>query len=514
MIYDFYQQRIPTAVNSISTFEHWRKEVEKEQPRLLFIYREYLMQHSADHVNEAQFPKELKLAGITLPLAYHFEPGHSDDGVSLQVPLGLLHLIPENILQWLVPGLLREKLIVIVKALPKQWRKHFVPASAFVDRALAQFRQQPQLFPALVDRPLLSVFSEQLYRQTGTRVPVEVWESIAIDDYYCMNIQLIDDHGECIDRGRDLAVLRQCHRQNVKQKLQTAGNDIERDNITCWDFDMLPEVYHLNHNGVAMVAYPALINKVGSVSLRLHDNPVEARHQSLGGVVSLALLSQRDIVKYLRKQLLKGSDLVLGTVDIGNRSQVVDNILSAAMRHICFSEFSLPMHREQFVQAIEHGRGQLVEMAETIADLLLEALDKVAAINRTIDQFKNPILVATAIADIRRQLAYLFYPGCLYETPYEWLSQFPRYLQAICLRLEKVAGQIDKDRRYTEEIDLHWQRYAARLKEIGKAQCLQDKALMDYRWLIEELRISLFAQTIKTLRPVSTKRLNKHWELC
>ena len=514
VIYAFYQQRIPDTVNNISAFEHWRKQIEKEQPKLLFIDRERLMQHDANHVNEAQFPKALMLGDINLPLVYHFEPGHLDDGVSVQVPISLLHLIPDNPLQWLVPGLLREKLIAIVKALPKQWRKHFVPVPGFIDKVLAQFNKQFPMSSASVDQPLLSSLSEQLYQQTGVRVPEEVWQSIDIDDYYFMNIQLIDDCGECIDRGRNLALLRQRHRDNVQQKLQTAGNDFERENITRWDFETLPEIHHLNHNGATTIAYPVLVDNGDSVSLLLHDDPIEARYKSLIGVVRLALLSRRDTVKYLRKRLFKGNDLLLSQVNMGNRSQVVDDILLTAMRYTCFKAFSLPMDRGQFFQAVEEGRGQFVEIAETMADLLLTSLEKVVTIHRTIDQFNNPAIIDAAIADIRQQLAHLFYPGCLYETPYEWFSQFPRYLQAICLRLEKVASQIEKDNHYIDEIAMHWQRYTDRLKELGSAQCLQNKALVDYRWMIEELRISLFAQTIRTLKPVSTRRLNKYWLSC
>lgn len=510
LIDDFYQQRIPDTVNSISTFECWREQVEKSEPQQLFIAREYLMQHDANRVSEAQFPKHMTLAGTALPLVYHFEPGHPDDGVSLQVPLAMLPTLPSHRLQWLIPGLLREKLIAIVKGLPRQWRRHFVPVPTYVDQVLAQLRQQPSSSspscPAL-DRPLLATISEQLYRLTGTQVPTDIWEAIEIDDYYRLNIQLLDDAGECIDRGRDLTLLRQRHRRQLQQQLQTASHAIERAAVSHWDFGELPQTYRLNRDGATITAYPALVDKGDSVNLLLHDDPIEARYQSLQGVVRLALLSQRDSVKYLRKQLFKGRELALGAVAMGNRQQVMDDILLAAMQRACFEQAPLPVNQRQFNQALEQGRGQFVETAQTIAQLLFTTLDKVIVIHRKIDQIHRPL----AIADIRQQLQHLLYPGCLYETPYHWLSQLPRYMQAICLRLEKVAGRVAKDRCSIEEIDVHWQRYLARRQELGKARCLQDKVLVEYRWSIEELRISLFAQTVKTLKPVSSQRLHKYW---
>jgi ATP-dependent helicase HrpA len=510
-LFQFYDTRLPEHIVNLKGFEHWRKQQEKEQPEYLFIDRDLLMQHDARDITQAQFPNSLPVNGLTLPLSYHFEPNHQHDGVSLQVPISALHLITESPLEWLVPGLLREKCIAMVKALPKQWRKHFVPVPACIDKALSQLA-------VVQDQPLSTALSKQLLRQTGVQIPLELWEDMQIDAYYQMNICVMDEHQNMIDSGRELSVLRERYRDHVQNNLQVVGNDFEREGLTEWDFDELPETYSIAQHGMTIRAYPALVDAGNSVSLKLYDNPDHALVDSLRGMVRFVVLSQKETVKYLQKQLFKGRELGLSLVDIGSKEQVVDDIICAAIKQVCFLDdeqtVTLIRHQSDFIAAINAGRGEIVERAELLADCLVAALNKLVSIKKTIKQAKNPLAIAYAVSDIQQQLQGLYYRGMVYDTPAKWLQQYPRYMQAIALRLDKVASQVNKDRALIAEFEPLKQRLADRYEKQGRAETLLHPQVQVYRWMLEELRISLFAQTIKTIMPVSAKRLNKQWELC
>lgn len=503
VIYRFYDEKVPAEIVNLAGFEHWRKSIEQSQGKLLYMDRDYLMQHDASLITEAQFPAELHCDGLTFPLSYHFEPGHPADGVSIQVPVAALHLVPEKRLQWLIPGILRDKCIQLVKSLPKQWRKNFVPVPTYVDKCLAA------MSPA--DKSLTEALSHQLKRHTGVEVPADQWQVGSLDDYYRFNIQVLDERGKVLEQGRDLESLRLRYRDQLQKTLQDRSDSIERTDISEWDFAELPRETRLRRSGMQITAYPALIDQRDSVAIKLFDNPVEAEYLSWRGVTRLALLHLTSSVKYLRKDLLKGKDLGLTVVSLGKREDVVDDMIMAAVRQACFSD-SLPRTQEQFVSAIEAGRNQIAARASALEKLLVQILAEVVAIRKTIKTSKNALAIAAAAADINQQLQGLIYPQFLYETDDQWLAQYPRYLAAIRLRLEKVPSQLQRDKIWTAEIDALWQPWQQRLEREGKAVMMRNSDFVEYRWMLEEYRVSLFAQTLKTLMPVSEKRLKKLWQ--
>ena len=503
-IYQFYDERVPGDIVNLAGFEHWRKHVEQQQPELLQMSRHFLMQHDANAVTEAQFPDLLQWQGMEFPLSYHFEPGSTEDGVSIQVPVAALHLLPKNRLQWLVPGLLREKCIALVKGLPKQWRKHFVPVPNYVDQALASMQAD--------DKPLTDALAHQLKRHTTIDVPTEQWQQVQLEDYYLMNIQVLDDAGKIIDQGRDFDLLRETYRERLQQTLQSSDDSIERDNIVCWDFGELPRQISLKRSGMQVTAYPALVDEGTSVALRLMDNPSEAEFITRKGLARLASLELSSVTKYLQKQLLKGKDMGLSVVSLGRREAVAQDIILAAIDECCFTA-QLPRQQQEFEQALHQGRERVTGCAQALEALLLELLAQVVTIRKEIKSAKNPLAIAVAAADIQAQLNDLFYPGFLFLTPNPWLQQYPRYLRAIRQRLEKVQSQVQKDKLWTAELEalkLPWQQ---RLEKEGQALVYGNSELMEYRWMLEEYRVSLFAQSLKTIKPVSSKRLTKLWEL-
>ena len=506
VLFDFYDQRIPPEVINFQGFEHWRSQAEQQNPQLLFVDKVHLMQRDDAAITEAQFPDYLTFEGIRVPVIYHFDPAHEDDGVTIQVPVSALHLLSPASLEWLVPGLLAEKITAMIKALPKQWRKQFAPVPATV----------AQLLPRLSrEQSLTATLAEQLYRVKGVQVPEDCWQSLQLENYYRMNIQVLDEQGKLLDRSRDLTVLRERYRDRVQQQLQTGSNSFEQTGLTDWSFGELAATYQLQQQQLQIQVYPGLRDRGSSVDLTLFDHQQEATSHSLRGMVRLALLSQGHTVKYLHKQLLKGRELGLAVVAMGDRQQVLDDILCATVRQTCFGETqttdTLIRTPAAFAAALEQGRSQWVERAEAIAQMLSRSLEMVVAIKQQAKKSKNPLLLATAMADIDQQLAHLFYPGCCYQTPWPWLQQYPRYLQAILLRLEKVPMNVHKDRQGIAEIEPLWQRYQEKQHVQGVDL---NQPLQEYRWMLEELRVSLFAQTLGTQMSVSVKRLNKQWQLC
>ena len=434
-IYRFYEERVPADVINQAGFEHWRKRVEEdpEQKQLLYMSREYLMQHDASAVTEAQFPEELVWQGLHFPLSYHFEPGHVADGVSIKVPVAALHLVPEKRLQWLIPGILREKCIALVKGLPKQRRKNFVPVPAYVDGALASL--QPD------DVSLTEALAHQLKRQTGVDVPAAEWDAVTLDDYYRFNIQVIDDSNQVLEQHRDLEQLRQRYRDQLQQSLQGNDDSIERDGIVQWDFDELPESVKLKRAGMSITAYPALLDTADSVDLRLLDNPTEAAYVSRQGVTRLALLQLGSSIKYLRKELLKGKDLGLTVVSLGKRDKVVDDMIMAAVAKSCF-DGELPRSRDQFEQLLQAGKEKITSQAQELEALLVDMLAHVVAVKKAIKGNKNALAIAVAAGDINTQLQQLIYPGFLFTTPREWLQQISSLLKSHVCAIRESAGTI------------------------------------------------------------------------
>ncbi|HSC66771.1 MAG TPA: ATP-dependent RNA helicase HrpA [Cellvibrio sp.] len=505
VIFDFYNERIPESVVNLAGFEAWRKKAEQENPKLLFLTREILMRHGAGDITQAQFPNELEWRGMVFPLSYHFEPNHVFDGVSIHVPMSVLHQVPEQRLEWLVPGMLREKCIGLIKSLPKNLRKHFVPVPDVVDKILAIISPD--------NKSLTEALGLQLKRLTGIDVSKEAWLETHVDDYYRFNIHVVDDKGKIIASGRDLAPLREKYRERVQQNIQSAASNIERDGITSWDFDELPQSIQLPRGGISIRAYPALVDKQSSVALQVLDNPLEALNLSQRGLARLMYFSLAQSVKYLQKELLKGQEVALTLAGIGNREQVADDLIMATIKELAISnQLDLPRTKAAFEARLNAIKERLIVHAQELANYLLSSLKLLVEIKKQLKQQKNMLAMAFTISDINQQLTRLFYPGLVYQTPPQWLQQYPKYMRGIQQRLEKAALNPQKDKLQIAEVTPHWQRLADYLEKEGGYRLAQNNPLMDYRWWIEELRISLFAQTLKTQVPVSDKRMDKQWE--
>ncbi|MDH5181653.1 MAG: ATP-dependent RNA helicase HrpA [Gammaproteobacteria bacterium] len=498
-LYRFYEERIPTGIYSGKHFEKWRKEAERDNPQLLFVDKDYLMQHAAEHVTDQQFPKTLSINGVQLALDYHFEPGHPADGVTLNVPLPLLNQLHSEQFDWLVPGLLKEKITLLIKSLPKQLRRNFVPAPDFAAACIQAM--QPD------GRALLPVLSQTLHRITGIEVPLASWQPDSLPAHLLMNYRILDARGKQLDLGRDLAALQQEYRSQVSEQFSTAMQwEIEQDGLIEWSCPDLPEHLELKQQGMEIRGFPALVDEKESVAIRVFDNPQLAKSKHRKGLKRLFMLQLQQPIKYLQKNLPGIQQLCLHYAPVGKCDDLKQDIIEAAIERLFLPEGSNIRSQQAFEEQLEQGKPQLITTATAICQIIADVLPRFHAIRKQIGGRLSPAML-DAVQDIKSQLQHLITPGFVRNTPEPWLSQLPRYLKAIETRLHKLTQDPNRDRKQTATINKYQRLYLDHL------DTYQDKeSFVEYRWMLEELRVSLFAQELKTFKPVSPERVEKLWQ--
>jgi ATP-dependent helicase HrpA len=502
VLFDFYDKRIPAGICDGRSFEQWRKQAEQQQPKLLFLKREDLMLHGAGNVTEAQFPDSLQLDGMTLQLSYHFEPGHDEDGVTLTIPLPALNLLQPYRFEWLVPGLLHEKVCQLLKSLPKVLRRNFVPVPNFADACLQV------LAPSEVS--LLEALQQQLFKMTGVKVAASDWDLSKLTPHMLMNFKVVDDNGKVIAMGRDLLQLQ----NRLKGKAQKSFAavpvwDGEREDITEWDFGDLAEMIEFERNGVQLRGFPALIDGKDGIALRLRDTAEQAQHETSIALRRLVAFALPDKIKYLNKNLPDLKQFCLYYAPTGQCNELLQDIVDTVIDQAFFSQGELPRTQQQFQAALEQGKSRLMVTANELSSLLLEVLAEYHQLNKKLKGTLSPSTLQAA-ADIREQLKHLVYPGFVNQTPIEWLREYPRYFKAISKRLEKLPAAAARDRQHMMEINPLWQDYLER-KAAKEQRGVMDATLERCRWMIEELRVSLFAQELRTRMPVSVQRIRKQF---
>ncbi len=501
-IYQFYDSRIPEEVVSGVSFEVWRKKAEKANPNLLKMTREDITRKEEEGLDSQNFPDELKIGNIRIPLEYRFEPGHEDDGVTAIVPLHLLNQLPPEPFAWLVPGLLREKLVALIKNLPKQTRKHFVPAPDYADKVL------PQL--DFGQGKLTQQISAALRRIEGFTIPEKEWSEDGIPLHLRMNFALVDDAKKVIARAHDLNELKQKHAAEAVENFQElAQEELSITGCKAWDFGDLPDRYQSGQ----IHGFPALLDEGETVGLRVFDTVEKAAAAQERGLVRLFRLAMAKELKYLRKNLSITATAELAYRQLPKhpflypefqpgrdlREDVLDRIMAALYLD------GHPDIRTQaaFEQRLEECRREVVPVGNANAKLADEILTLSVDLSRKLKTRADP-----AAADMRGQLELLVYSGFIAATPYPFLKELPRYLKAMQYRLEKSLQDPGRDSRQAAEIAPWLKKYWDRVKS-GKDKISPERDA--FRWMLEEFRVSLFAQSLKTPYPVSAKRLDEAW---
>ncbi|WP_411293313.1 ATP-dependent RNA helicase HrpA [Thiohalomonas denitrificans] len=503
VLFEFYDTRIPENIYSGHGFDQWRKQTEREKPKWLFLTREELIREDSEGVDAVQFPDHLGIGGAELPLGYHFEPGHPADGVTVVVPVELLGQLKPARFEWLVPGLREEKLIALIKSLPKSLRRNFVPAVNFARAALEALRAD--------DAPLTEVFARQLLRMTGIEVPADAWQLDALPQHLLMNFRVTDEKGKTLQEGRDLVRLQQAMAGQVRQTLSEkplAG--IERKGITAWDFGELPETVETQSGGLTLRAWPALVDCDESVAIRLFESKAAAKGKNRAGLRRLFTLEARDKVKYLRRSLPDRQTLCLLFAHRGGCDPLCDDIIAAAIDRVLFAKDEAPRNASEFEARLAEGRRTLVPVAAEIASYVKAALEQERLVRKALKGPLDPQAIQTA-ADVNVQIERLVYPGFVSATPSEWLPRLPAYLKAALSRLEKLPRSPARDRQAAQELAPLVERLETRWAAIPEGESPESE-LQRFRWLLEEFRVSLFAQELGTVERVSATRLQRQWK--
>ena len=509
-LFAFYDSKVPADICQAATFEKWREGAEKISPKLLYLTRDDLMRHGADAITAVQFPEKMLLVSlgetraVEIPLKYRFEPGHILDGVTATVPLALLNQLDSTPTEWLVPGMLREKLTYLIKALPKTFRRVCVPVSEFV----TQFLEHAKIGETTI-KPMLA---EYIQRITTLKISVEVWTE-EMPAHLLMNFSVVDDAGRELAMGRDWHTLQKQLGQAAQLTFRNTSSDkikqLEKTGLKQWDFGDLPQTLSFERDGLKVTGYPALEDDEQSVSVKLFDTGREAAMSHRKGVCRLMRFELNQQIKQLEKGLPNFNQYALGLRNVMSPDDLRDDLITAIADRAFIGEDDLPRNNADFMKLKQRARTRLPAVSEAIArQAQAIALEYQLLQNQ---QAKMPTTINRLKRDVESQTQLLVHKNCFSQTPWEYLVQLPRYLKALRLRVEKQPAAPERDGKNAASVGVLWQKWQDKINALNQANVDIPQALQDYRWLIEELRVSLFAQELKTPFPVSIKRLEKIW---
>ena len=492
----------PLPLADIRTFEAWLKTAERDNPRLLFLSRDDLMQHAAAHITEEQFPKFWQTADGKFKLSYRFEPHHPLDGVTMTVPLTVLNRLHAPSLEWLVPGMLREKIQLLIKALPKQIRRICVPVPDFITKFLeSNPDRQAAIIPQLAHFIAKSAGDMRILEQ----IDQDAWAAQELPEHCYLNLRIIDDGGQELAGGRKLHELQQQLGQAAATTFRDNTQEFERDNVTAWDIGTLPESIKFARGKQQLTGYLGLQKeKDGRIALRLFDTIEAAEQAHRQGVIELMKLQLKEQVKDLNKGIQGFTQAAMLLKHI-NADTLRDDLTQAVCDRAFIGEDELPRNEKAFKEQIKRARSRLPAVKEALSRYLQETAAAYAELNGKLG--KHPLTHL-----LRQRLQTLLAPGFASHTPWAQWPRLPIYLKAMTLRLEKYSSNPARDAAREadiQELEQMWQEKTDGLVKQG--QPVSDD-LAAFKWMIEELRVSLFAQELKTPYPVSVKRLLKEWE--
>ncbi len=521
-IYAFYAQRVPSGIYSKPQFEQWLRKATQREPKLLHMRLSDVLARDAAEVTKDRYPDSLRVGATDLPLEYHFDPGQRADGVTLVVPLALVNQVAPERLDWLVPGLLAERITAMLRALPKSVRKAFVPIPDTAERVAAR------LTPS--DRPLIQAVAEELKILTGVHVPEDAWDLSALPAHLRMKVRLVGADGRTLASGEDLLALKRKHGDAVAAVPPPVGNGrdgIERDGITRWDFGTLPSHIDRSQGGIRLRGYPALVDAGDSVAIRVLDAEHTAERAMRAGLRRLIMLTLGQDLRYLRRNL-PGLDRMRlqyakapqaasppagegpqAVVQDGKPSDLADELL-ALILDLTFTQGQPPLRDQAAFDArIAACKGRLMPTAGEVCELAARILDAYQGLRKRLAGITQ-VNWMPSVLDLREHLDSLVFRGFLEQVPFDRLKEYPRYLKAAEQRAEKLFHAAGRDQQRLAELkpvleQLHERQAAA--QAAGRV----DPRLEEIRWMLEELRVSLFAQQLGTAYPVSVKRIQARW---
>jgi len=555
LIEAFYDEQIPADVVNGAGFEKWYKDASHDNPKLLFLNRDDLMRHEAAGITTDLFPKKMMAAGLEMQLSYHFEPGTPRDGVTLTVPLYALNQLSRERCEWLVPGMLKEKVHLLLKTLPQKQRRHLVPLPDYA----AKFCERTEFARG----DLIDAIIADIRKQITISVLTSDFKPEQLPAHHFMNFKVVDEHGRQLDMGRNLATLQAEYGLQARQSFQRmaeggntpasaaqlaqlAGGGLgsgsaqakpkhggiaaeaarsasparapaaapaepaggaapQHTNITTWSFGELPELLEITQGKLSLIGFPALVDKGTHCDLEVFDDPNVAARTHRIGLRRLFMLQMRDQIKFVEKSIPNLQQMGMQFMSMGTQEELRDQIIAKAIDIACLQD-PLPADEASFIKRKDEGKSRIVLLVNEIARLVSQVLTEYHGLPKRLQGINQQVA-----QDMQQQLQGLVHKRFLIENEFSQLAHFPRYLKAMNVRLEKLRADAARDAKAMAE----WNQAAApyqRLMRDKSAGKNTDPKLVEYRWMLEELRVSLFAQELRTPMPVSVKRLMKVWE--
>jgi len=503
LIFAFYDSSIPADIHNGAAFDHWRRQAEREDPKLLYLKKEDLMRHEASGITTDQFPPRLQIDNVSFALSYNFSPGRSDDGITLTVPLALINQVSAARCEWLIPGILAEKVAQLIKTLPQKMRRHLVPVPEF---AASFCRGVPAS-----NTPLLIALARYIREQKQVDVPLDAFRLEQMPPHLLMNFRVLDEHGRQLGMSRNFA---QLHAELAPRSTpeivvseEAADEPVTEQRLTSWSFGDFKETRVVKRAGQHVTLYNALVDEGDAVVLRAFETRDAAQAAHRFGLRRLFMLLLKDQVKYLEKNLPDGQRLGMlfmapNSPFCGTQQELLQQILAKTFESCCLSD-PLPQSEAEFTARGKEAKSRLLLIAQELARLVGNVLAEYQAVQKNLSQLKSH---SQASQDVRAQLEWLLHKGFIAGTPYEWLQHIPRYLKAIGMRIEKLRSNPARDAQCMAQLQpltQAWQKL--RQAKQGNA----DRRVEDFGWMLQELRVSLFAQELKTPVIVSVKRLEK-----
>ena len=526
VIFAFYNHHLPHDVCSGYSCERWYRYASKSQPDVLKITQEELMRHQAAGITHQTFPPTVRLGGVDCAATYLHEPGHSHDGVMVTVPLFVLNQVQDEACEWLVPGMLQDKVLALLKSLPQRPRSRFVPLPDSAARLteILEFGQGG----------LLDALLKHVRDVTSLDIKRHDFKLDMLSPHLFMNFRVVDEHGRQLGQGRNLGALKAELGTQARGAFQalaalkiaavvphtavespTKVSNAEAPTLqdagqtfTTWSFGDLPELMEIRKSGQTLVGFPALVDRGAAVALEVFDEPDLALAQHRLGLRRLFALQLKDALKYLEKNIPDLQKMAVAYMQLdGTQEELRQHLIDVALDRAFLLE-PLPQNASAFEQRLDEGRARLTLIAQEVARLAALVLTEYATAARKIKDTKPTSLAADAAADCLQQLGRLMGKRFLATTPWTQLQHMVRYLKAVTLRLDKHRSDPARDAARLQELKPYEQRY---WRLVAERKGVQDARLQEYRWLLEELRVSFFAQELRTPQPVSLKRLDKAW---
>ena len=497
-LFEFYDQRIGTDVVSQKHFDTWWKKAEKQDPELLNFERSFLINDDAEQVSKLDFPNFWHQGNLKLKLTYQFEPGTDADGVTVHIPLPLLNQVEMTGFDWQIPGLREELVIALIKSLPKSYRRNFVPApnyaQAFLGRAVP------------LEKPLLDTLIYELRRMTGVTVEAEHWHWEQIPSHLKMTFRVVDENGKKIAESMNLDELKFSLKDRVQESISAVADDgIEQSGLHIWSFAELPQCYEPKQRGFSVKAFPAIVDEKDAVGIKLFETEFEQAVAMQQGLRRLLLLNVPSPIKYLHEKLPNKAKLGLYFTPFGRVLDLIDDCIACAVDKLIADFGGFVWNEEGFDKLRDFVRENVNEVTVDIAQKVEQILTLTHQLNQRL-KGKMDFTMAFALSDMKSQISGLIYQGFVQKSGYARLPDLLRYLQAIDKRMDKLAQDVNRDRAAMLRVEQVQQAYQQLLAKLPKSKPISDE-VAEIRYMIEELRVSLFAQQLGTKYQVSDKRV-------